>query len=197
MNDTYFFWVFLSWFTVSTLICPNSWTKDTFSLFCTCFSFPANFRPIVFTNVQVFIIYPPPQKFHVWIGEKIWVIHKQIQHFFPLCFACEKKKKKKKSWKKKTWKLSSWKNLLPWKKILLEKRKSCEKKKISLHKKTPILLKKFNLKKKKNILRKKMLHTQSFSPVWTLFYSLGTQIRWFTVYAAKNKVISNNHNKEL
>lgn len=50
--------------------------------------------------------------------------------------------------------------------------------------------------KKKNILLKKIFTHKVFSP-WTLFFSLGTQIRWFTIYAAKNKVISNNHNKVI
>lgn len=116
---------------------------------------------------------------------------------FPLYFTCGEKNK---SWKKKTWKLSSWKNLLAWKKKKKSPKKKKRKKenpvkKKKSKKKKNIFLRKFNLKKK-NILLKKIFTHKVFSP-WTLFFSLGTQIRWFTIYAAKNKVISNNHNKVI
>ena len=94
------------------------------------------------------------------------------------------------------------------------KKKSLDKKRESTQ--NNILLKKwaleeknfFCLKKKKGILekqnKKKTFYKKKvsqfhkvFPPSELLFFSLGTQIQWFTVYAAKNKVISNNHNKVI
>ena len=100
--------------------------------------------------------------------------------------------------KKKLLKKSVKKN--PWtkKKRIYSKQYSPEK--MSLGKKKILRLKKKRFpgkkkQKKKHSKKKKFLSFTKFSEL--LFFSLGTQIQWFTVYAAKNKVISNNHNKVI